>query len=57
MKDLTQLFDKTGVGCSPITKEEPEFFFSKLAGQQAPEYLWMAVLTQGTGQRDRRPAG
>lgn len=40
MKDLTQLFDNNRAWAESITKEDPEFF-SKLAGQQAPEYLWI----------------
>ncbi|MEH6501433.1 MAG: carbonate dehydratase [Pseudoalteromonas distincta] len=40
MRDLTQLFDNNRAWAESITKEDPEFF-SKLAGQQAPEYLWI----------------
>ncbi|KAA0692366.1 carbonate dehydratase [Halopseudomonas laoshanensis] len=40
MTDLTQLFDNNRAWAESITKEDPEFF-SKLAGQQAPEYLWI----------------
>lgn len=40
MSDLTQLFDNNRAWAESIKKEDPEFF-SKLAGQQAPEYLWI----------------
>ncbi len=40
MTDLTQLFENNRAWAESITKEDPEFF-SKLAGQQAPEYLWI----------------
>lgn len=40
MTDLTQLFDNNRAWAESITKEDPEFF-SKLTGQQAPEYLWI----------------
>lgn len=40
MRDLTQLFDNNRAWAESITKEDPGFF-SKLAGQQAPEYLWI----------------
>ncbi|MFO7705522.1 MAG: carbonate dehydratase [Halopseudomonas sp.] len=40
MIDLTQLFDNNRAWAESIKQEDPEFF-SKLAGQQAPEYLWI----------------
>ncbi|WP_339652466.1 carbonate dehydratase [Halopseudomonas pelagia] len=40
MTDLTQLFDNNRAWAESIKQEDPEFF-SKLAGQQAPEYLWI----------------
>lgn len=40
MTDLTQLFENNRAWAESIKQEDPEFF-SKLAGQQAPEYLWI----------------
>ncbi|MFN3580882.1 MAG: carbonate dehydratase [Pseudomonas sp.] len=40
MNDLSQLFANNREWAESIKKEDPEFF-SKLAGQQAPEYLWI----------------
>lgn len=40
MSDLSHLFDNNRAWAESITKEDPEFF-AKLAGQQAPEYLWI----------------
>lgn len=40
MSELTQLFDNNRAWSEAIKQEDPEFF-SKLAGQQAPEYLWI----------------
>lgn len=40
MPDLKQLFVNNRQWAEAIKEEDPEFF-SKLAGQQAPEYLWI----------------
>lgn len=40
MIDLTQQCDDNRVWGGSITKEDPEFF-SKLTGQQVPDYLWI----------------
>lgn len=40
MKSLKNLFDNNRLWAERINKEDPEFF-SKLAKQQTPEYLWI----------------
>lgn len=40
MSELDQLFVNNRAWAEAITEEDPEFF-SKLASQQAPEYLWI----------------
>ena len=40
MHDLTQLFQNNREWAEAIKLEDPEFF-TKLAGQQAPEFLWI----------------
>lgn len=40
MKTLTHLFDSNLAWASAVNKEDPSFF-SRLAKQQSPEYLWI----------------
>lgn len=40
MNALNQLFDNNRAWAEAIKQEDPDFF-TKLAGQQAPEYLWI----------------
>ena len=40
MKKLQQLFDSNRIWSERIRRQDPEFF-SKLARQQSPEYLWI----------------
>ena len=40
MNELNQLFDNNRAWAEAIKQEDPDFF-TKLAGQQAPEYLWI----------------
>ncbi len=40
MKKLQQLFDSNRIWSGRIRRQDPEFF-SKLARQQSPEYLWI----------------
>lgn len=56
MNRLKELFDKNQEWSERISRQDPDFF-PTLAGQQAPDYLWIGCSDQsGTGQRDRRPA-
>jgi carbonic anhydrase len=39
-RDLTDLFDNNKAWAQRITTSDPDFF-SKLAAQQSPQYLWI----------------
>ena len=40
MRELKHLFDRNREWAAEMTRQDPEFF-ARLAGQQAPEYLWI----------------